>query len=125
VNPPKRMVNKSCLTCGKRFPVWANALRKPSRCPEHRSGWDRKPPERDLAYLDPTYKRNRQIVLERNPLCVWNLKGCTGRATTADHLVAVSRGGSNDLSNLVGACEPCNRRRGVALGNDTKRRRNP
>jgi 5-methylcytosine-specific restriction endonuclease McrA len=115
-----RMSPRQCLTYGCVEPCPPGR----SRCRIHGSSWDRKPKVRDLAYLDPTYKRNRQTVLAREPVCHWRFEGCTGRSTTADHLIAVSRGGSNDLANLVGACEPCNRRRGVALGNDTKRRRN-
>ena len=37
---------------------------------------------------------------------------CTGRATTADHLVPRSRGGPDTLPNLRPACAPCNRQRG-------------
>ena len=37
---------------------------------------------------------------------------CTGRATTADHLVPRSRGGPDVLANLRPACAPCNRQRG-------------
>ena len=37
---------------------------------------------------------------------------CTGRATTADHLVPRSRGGPDALANLRPACAPCNRQRG-------------
>jgi len=123
INRSKRMVGLRCIVCGARFEHWADALKKPSRCPEHRSGWDRKPKERDLAYIDARYKANREIILAREPMCHWRLPGCTGKSTQADHLIAVSRGGSNDLGNLVGSCENCNRRRGVSLGNQTKRRR--
>jgi 5-methylcytosine-specific restriction endonuclease McrA len=125
MNAPRRMTTRVCLRCGRGFQVWADALKKPSRCPEHRgSSWDRKPPERDLVYMDPTYRRNRLIAIEREPTCHWRLPGCTIRSTTGDHVVPVSRGGSNDLSNLVGACFRCNMARGRDLGNDTKRRRN-
>jgi 5-methylcytosine-specific restriction endonuclease McrA len=96
------------------------------RCERHRAsyGWASKPKIRDAAYADPAYKRNRRIVLGREPWCHWKFPGvCTGRSTTADHLLAVSRGGTNDLSNLVGSCRPCNEARGRDLGNETKRRR--
>jgi 5-methylcytosine-specific restriction endonuclease McrA len=119
----QRTVRKSCIRCGRTFETPAYARKKPSRCPEHRSGWDRKPKERDLAYLDPAYKRNRQIALGREPVCHWRLPGCTMASTQADHVIAVSQGGSNDLSNLVGSCESCNRRRGIQLGNQTRRRK--
>jgi 5-methylcytosine-specific restriction endonuclease McrA len=92
-----------------------------SRCRAHTTyGWGSKPKSRDAAYADPAYRRNRGITLRREPSCHWRLPGCTGRSTTADHLVAVSRGGSNDLGNLVGSCRHCNEARGRDLGNQTK-----
>jgi 5-methylcytosine-specific restriction endonuclease McrA len=94
-----------------------------SRCRAHASGWDAKPKSRDRAYVDGRYLANRKMVLAREPTCHWRLPGCTLKSTQADHIIAVSRGGSNGLENLVGACESCNRRRGIDLGNDTKRRR--
>jgi 5-methylcytosine-specific restriction endonuclease McrA len=77
---------------------------------------------RDANYVDPIYRRNREIVLEREPECHWRLSGCTLRSTQADHLVPVSRGGSNSLDNLVGSCRHCNEARGRASGNAAKRR---
>lgn len=32
---------------------------------------------------------------------------------TIDHVVPLSRGGSNDIANLVPACEGCNRKKGA------------
>ena len=34
---------------------------------------------------------------------------CGGKATTRDHVVPRSRGGTNKPQNLVPACEPCNK----------------
>jgi 5-methylcytosine-specific restriction protein A len=96
----------ACITCGK-------AVFGASRCPEHRRGnWGRRNPS-SATYNDPLYIRNRAQILKGNPTCVW-----CGRlpATTADHVLAVAQGGSNDLENLVPACEPCNRLRGASLG---------
>jgi 5-methylcytosine-specific restriction endonuclease McrA len=76
------------------------------------------------ALQRPDYKTNRRIALEREPRCHWGLRGCTVKSTTADHLIAVAEGGSNELSNLVGACARCNAARGSALGGAvTKARR--
>lgn len=40
---------------------------------------------------------------------------CAGPADTWDHVVPLSRGGVNALSNLTPCCEPCNRRKGASL----------
>lgn len=44
--------------------------------------------------------------------CWLQLPGCTGVATTADHVVPQSRGGSHELANLRPACSHCNSARG-------------
>lgn len=33
-------------------------------------------------------------------------------AATLDHVVSISRGGANDLTNFLVTCEPCNREKG-------------
>ncbi len=68
---------------------------------------------RPLDYNDPTYLRNRGILLAGKPMCHW----CKVRpATTADHLRGAPQGGDHSLGNLVPACGRCNRLRGASLG---------
>lgn len=87
------------------------------------TGWASKPPERNAAYADPLYKRNRALLLRDHPPCSLQLPGCTGAATQIDHIVAPRLGGSNEMSNLRPACRRCNEARGRAEGNETKRAR--
>lgn len=55
------------------------------------------------------WKAISKRVLQRDRyVCHW----CGGKATTADHLIARVNGGTNEMSNLVAACRPCNSRRG-------------
>jgi len=63
------------------------------------------------AYDDPTYKRNRLRVLERDG---YTCQYCQRPAKTVDHLVPVARGGGNEVDNLVACCSECNSRRGQA-----------
>lgn len=44
--------------------------------------------------------------------CMVRLPGCTGRATTRDHITPVAQGGTDAPSNLRPACRPCNSKRG-------------
>ena len=70
-------------------------------------------------YYDRQYRKNRAICLANNPYCV--RCGSDTRETgngTADHIVALSLGGSNALSNLQTMCAGCN----YGLGNKTNRR---
>lgn len=54
-----------------------------------------------------------QLVLATyGNVCHLKLPGCTRRATTKDHLIPYSHGGSDALSNLRPACKPCNSKRG-------------
>ncbi|WP_082502913.1 HNH endonuclease [Nocardioides sp. Leaf307] len=59
-----------------------------------------------------TYKKNRLTVLARdNYCCVY----CGREATTADHVVAVANGGTDDVSNLVACCITCNSSKGKRI----------
>ena len=66
---------------------------------------------------NPYYRANRKQVLDDNPTCTIRLDCCTGIATTADHIVPVSEGGTDDIENLRSACRPCNSSLGASLGN--------
>lgn len=58
----------------------------------------------------------RARVIRRDPLCQLGLPGCTTVSTTADHIVPFARGGDlYDMSNLRGACFPCNRKKSDRL----------
>ena len=114
---------KACITCGTAYPRDAGGCPNP-RCWRHKGAWVGRPRHRQLEYRTAEYKANRKIVLEREPVCHWRLKGCTGKSTQADHVVPVAQGGGNGLENLVGACGRCNALRGSSLGGQvTKLRR--
>lgn len=53
----------------------------------------------------------RLDVLASGP-CVY----CAAPATTVDHDVPITRGGTDERSNLVPACWPCNSRKGTLTG---------
>lgn len=60
------------------------------------------------------WQKLRDVVFRRDG---FKCRYC-GEANTlleCDHVVPVSRGGSNELENLVTACKPCNRSKGAKL----------
>lgn len=51
----------------------------------------------------------RQKVLERDGyICTY---GCGREATQVDHVVPKANGGTDDMDNLVAACQPCNNKK--------------
>lgn len=51
-----------------------------------------------------------QLVIEQHGLCAYC--GCHMPRPTLDHVICRKKGGTDDLSNLVAACEPCNAAKG-------------
>lgn len=56
-------------------------------------------------YATAEYKRNRKAVLEASQ---WTCHYCNAPANTADHIIPTSKGGGNEVSNLLPACTKCN-----------------
>lgn len=101
-------MKRPCLDCGT--PATG------SRCPEHtRQAQRQRDIRRGTAHArgyNAEYRHNRRIVLEEsNYACRW----CGRYANTVDHVIPLSRGGSNDVGNLVASCAYCNSRRGGEL----------
>jgi 5-methylcytosine-specific restriction protein A len=67
----------------------------------------------------------RLVVLARdNHLCQpCYREGRITPATAVDHIIPKAKGGSDDLENLEGTCEPCHRDRTIADQGKRVRRR--
>ncbi len=63
---------------------------------------------KNRAYNSGEYQANRKLLLADHPACAIRGPSCTGRATTADHIVSLVNGGDNSLANLRPSCQPCN-----------------
>jgi hypothetical protein len=62
-----------------------------------------------LLYNPFLFRDYRKIALKRDRyICLW----CGEPATTVDHLVPSSKGGSDLPHNLIASCSECNSRRG-------------
>jgi len=68
---------------------------------------------RQARGLGVEFERAKRLVIERyGGRCQLRLAGCTVVATTADHIVPRSRGGTAHPSNLRASCTHCNSARG-------------
>lgn len=54
----------------------------------------------------------KKRLFENHQCCHWCQTPLTLETATIDHLVPLSRGGSNYLNNLVLSCRPCNAQKG-------------
>jgi 5-methylcytosine-specific restriction endonuclease McrA len=114
--------SKSCAGCPKqilRNRKWCNSClsagaHKPNQSQEIRSEQDRRGRRINRERLAPGLsisKRNKllQTWKSNNTLCVY----CSNLATTVDHVIPLSRGGTNFEGNLVPACRSCNSSKGT------------
>lgn len=61
------------------------------------------------TYVEPLSEEECEKVFVRyDGKCVY----CGGEATTIDHITPRSKGGTNNLANLVPACKDCNEEKG-------------
>jgi 5-methylcytosine-specific restriction endonuclease McrA len=93
------------------------------RCATARANWEQRRGSSTQRY-GTDWPAIRAAVLKRDGhVCHW----CQARATVADHLTPRSQGGTNEMTNLVAACVPCNSARTpggrVALSDDGARTR--
>lgn len=70
------------------------------------------------VYQDPEYVANKRLVRQRSGgRCEIQTPGtCTSRATSCDHIIPVSQGGTHNLANLRDACGPCHRHKTATEG---------
>lgn len=85
-------------------------------CPQHSPEMDeaernaRNPYRRH--YKDPQYAKNRQHRFERaRGRCEMCGVALQPAEWDCDHLVPISKGGTNDITNLRVVCRPCHRRK--------------
>lgn len=91
-------LKRHCLTCG--------ALTTSTRCPTCANT------RHQEAYGGDWEAIRQQVLVRDHHECRLRLPGCTGTATTVDHVVAVANGGGRHPDNLQAACMPCNTRKG-------------
>lgn len=58
-----------------------------------------------------SYKGARRLLLKIKPFCYWCEKSLDSTLATLDHIIPLSRGGTNGTDNFVLACHNCNKNR--------------
>jgi 5-methylcytosine-specific restriction protein A len=98
---------KPCLDCG----VPASG----SRCRRHQREYERRrgtPAERGY---DETWRLNVRVAITAQPFC----SSCRSTTDlTGDHIVPLSRGGTNRADNIRVLCRSCNSRKGARATRD-------
>ena len=98
---------RPCLDCGV-------LIRSGSRCKRHQKAHEEQRRPSSAERCGPGWAAVAKQVLWRDRYeCQLRLPGCTRVATTADHVIARSQGGTNDLENLQAACARCNSAKGA------------
>ena len=73
-----------------------------------RKPWRRPPEQPDRRKRGRAGQRDRQQVLDDEPLCRECLKlGLTTPSAVVDHIVRLADGGSDERDNKQGLCKPC------------------
>lgn len=58
------------------------------------------------------YRREKRVMLTKDPRCHWCKCDLNGKTATLDHRISLARGGSNATDNMVLACKKCNQEKG-------------
>lgn len=95
------MAYRPCLSCGRVSP---NSRCEPCRIAYERTREARRgsPAQRGYNYA---HRKARAAVMARDG---WRCYNCGSPATTADHVVPLSRGGQSVPENMRAACRSCN-----------------
>lgn len=70
--------------------------------------WQRTTPRRQPAGSGWAWQRKRKAILERDG---YACHYCGAPATVIDHIIGLTFGGTDDESNLVACCRPCNEKK--------------
>lgn len=95
-------MKRPCITCGA-------LIDSGSYCSQHGKTTAR-------GYGSKWQSLSKQIIERDGGVCQLQFSGCTFRATTTDHVISKSMGGTDDPSNLVAACRACNSSKGWRPG---------
>ena len=97
------MVAHPCLDCSR-------LITSGARCTDHARIYEqhRRPDRHARGYGADWPILRRQVLARDNGACMIAAPGCTGIATSVDHIIPLSQGGHTALSNLQAACQSCN-----------------
>jgi 5-methylcytosine-specific restriction endonuclease McrA len=114
------MPSRWCADCGQLFDTAAGGSRCPTCKPKanqaRQARYDRHRPSAWRRGYNSDYHRNSAPILAAAKACSWCGREFTqDLPATMDHVTPLSHGGTNDPSNLVAACKPCNSSRGSHL----------
>lgn len=83
---------------------------------ERRKRWSTDGVSRQARGYGADWEARRKRVLARDPFCTIRTHCKGAPSTTVDHIKAKAEGGTDDDSNLRGACKDCHRAKSAREG---------
>ncbi len=95
----------------------------PKKAPTHKPHGNKRIPDNRpsscVRGYDGNWRKVRLMVLAREPIC----QDCErAPATEVDHVIALTKGGTNEMNNFRCYCKPCHSRKTCRVDNGLGRR---
>lgn len=102
--------------CNSHYTQWWRNEHPEKATRTKRAAWERRSARRRSASVAGTHSLEEweSLLVEHQGKCFY----CSNPAESRDHVIPISRGGSDSISNIVPACLRCNKRKGALTADE-------